>query len=187
MIALGTLRQRLTGLRHQIGQRPGAPVALSLPLLVAALGVGAETAVVLELQWRAQIAADAAAIAAADRLARGETGKVVAAAQRAAQRIGRAGSAGTPVVTVRRVAGADTAVEVTVERQYVPLVARFFVTSGAPVTARATAQVVTDDGDCVVSLVRASAKVRPGETGGACDGGSTMQAVALPLPAGGRK
>ena len=146
--------ERLAGWGRRLATTGGAPATLSVPLLIGALGVGAETAVVIELHWRAQMAADAAAVAAANRLARGESGKAEGAAQRAARRIGRSGPNVPVSVTVRPPAAGSTTVEVTVERYYVPLVARYVVSGGVPVAARAVAQVVAADGDCVVRLVR---------------------------------
>jgi hypothetical protein len=150
-------------------------VALALPAMLGIVGLGVETAVWYETKRRAQTAADAAAIAGALSLARGEIERIVASARAAAGQNGFVTSGVTNVAvhappTSGSYAGSADAVEVVVQSSFDPILAKLFIPGSLAIRARAVAEVSTLGNACVVALATTGARAIYVAAGASLDG-----------------
>ena len=132
-------------------------VAITLPIVIGAVGIGVETGSWYSVRRQLQTAADAAAIAGAYELARHNPTAIETSAQREADRNGYVDSASAAFVVSTppsqgAFAGQATAVEVALSNPEALLFARFFLGDAVDIGARAVAAVQMTGSACVLAL-----------------------------------
>jgi hypothetical protein len=132
-------------------------IALGAPLVIGGAGLGVETGLWYVNKRRAQTAADAAAVAAALQIMRGQPRAMAASALADAERNGFS-AALSDAITINHppTSGPQTgdrrSVEVIVSREVRTMFAALFFRGGATIRARAVAGVQTNGTACVLAL-----------------------------------
>jgi Flp pilus assembly protein TadG len=162
------LRAVLRPWRHHRGGGIAMGFAISLPVLIGALGIASDYAMLTKLRGDLQAAADAAALAGAREipLAQSNTAQITGAVQSfAAFQLTKNSAATAEDLTALHllvdvdVAEDFSAVEVTVTEAWTPFFVHFIAKDITPVTVRATARYVGRNNICVLGLANSGSAV----------------------------